>query len=98
MPVLTIEYRDEAERLGVEQALAYFAQMRQLAQDAPDGTVLATCEQFALNQGRAFLRDNLAAAVQSRVAVAEQKGGSAAAVAARAGTPPVTKAVTSARR
>ena len=98
MPVLTIEYQDEAERLGLEQALAYVTQMRHLAQDAPPGTVLTACEQFALNQGRAFLRDNLAAAVQGRAAVAEQKGGPAAPAAARAGTQPATRAGTPARR
>jgi len=62
VPVLNIEYRDEAERLGLEQAIAYFAQMRQTAQTAPDGTVLAACEQLALNEGRAFLRNSVAAA------------------------------------
>ena len=36
MPVLTIEYRDERERLGLEQAIAFFTQMRQVAQTAPD--------------------------------------------------------------
>jgi hypothetical protein len=44
MPTLTIEYRDDAERLALEQAIAYVAHLRQLAQDAPDGTVLAACE------------------------------------------------------
>ena len=48
MPTLTIEYRDEAERLALEQAIAYVAHLRQLAHDAPDGTVLAACEQLAL--------------------------------------------------
>ena len=64
---------DEAERLGLEQAIAYFMQMRQTAQTAPDGTVLAVCEQVALIEGR-FLRNRLAAAVQSRIDEAEQKG------------------------
>jgi len=73
MPVLTIAYQDEAERLGLEQAIAY--QMRQTAQTAQDGTVLAACEQVALNEGRTFLRNSLAAAVQSRIDEAEQKGG-----------------------
>ena len=35
-------------------------QMRQTAQTAPDGTVLAVCEQMALNEGRTFLRNNRA--------------------------------------
>ena len=63
MPALTIEYRDDAERLALEQAIAYVAHLRQLAQDAPDGTVLAACEQLALTDGRALLRATLAAAV-----------------------------------
>jgi hypothetical protein len=95
MPVLTIGYADEAERLGLEQAIAFFMQMRQTAQNAPDGTVLAACEQVALNEGRVFLRKSLAVAVQNRVAVAEQKGGLPALVAARARTRPETKDVTS---
>jgi hypothetical protein len=97
MPVLTIEYRDEAERLGLEQAIAFFTQMRQTAQSAPEGTVLAACEQVALDQGRALLRHTLAAAVQGRVDAAEQKGGRPAPGAARAPTPPATRAVTRAR-
>jgi hypothetical protein len=75
MPTLTIEYRDAAERLALEQAIAYVAQLRQLAQDAPDGAVLAACEQLALKDGRALLRSTLAAALEGRIAAAEQKGG-----------------------
>ena len=75
MPTLTIEYQDDAERLALEQCLAYFAHIRQTALTAPDGTVLAACEQVALNDGRALLRSTLAAALESRVAQSEQKGG-----------------------
>lgn len=75
MPTLTIEYQDEAERLALEQGIAYYAQLRQTALTAPGGTVLATCQQVALRDGRALLRSTLAAAVQSRLALAEQKGG-----------------------
>jgi hypothetical protein len=85
MPTLTIEYRDDAERLLLEQALAYVAQLRQVAQDAPDGTVLAACEQLALRDGRALLRSTLAAALEDRITTAEQKGGPHA--AARKRTP-----------
>ena len=52
MPTLTIEYQDEAERLVLEQAIAFFTQMRQVAHDAPDGAVLAACERVALDGGR----------------------------------------------
>jgi hypothetical protein len=87
MPTLTIEYRDEAERLALEQALAFFTQLRQVAHTAPAGTVLAACEQVALQDGRALLRNSLAAAVQSRGDGAEQKGGTPATAAARAAAP-----------
>jgi hypothetical protein len=75
MPTLTVEYRDESERLALEQAIAYVAQLHQLAQDAPDGSVLDACEKLALADGRALLRSTLAAALEGRVASAEQKGG-----------------------
>ena len=75
MPSLTIAYRDDAERLALEQAIAYVCHLSQDAQDAPDGSVLAACEQLALGDGRALLRSTLAAALEGRVAVAEQKGG-----------------------
>jgi hypothetical protein len=94
MPTLTIEYQDDAERLALEQCLAYFGQLRQTALTAPDGTVLAACEQVALRDGRALLRSTLAAAVESRIAVAEQKGGPP--VSAPKRTPDAPKASTSA--
>jgi len=97
MPTLTIEYQDEAERLVLEQAIAFFTQMRQVAHDAPDGAVLAACERVALDGGRAPLRHTLAAAVQARAAAAEQKGGPPAAAPARAGTPAATRGGTPAR-
>jgi hypothetical protein len=66
MPTLTIEYQTEAERLILEQAIAYVSSMQQLAANAPYGTVIDACEQLALTQGRKLLRDNLAAALQAR--------------------------------
>jgi hypothetical protein len=95
MPTLTIEYRDDAERLALEQAIAYVTQLRQTALTAADGTVLAVCEQLALRDGRALLRSTLAAAVDSRVALADQKGGPAANVPKR--TPDGPRADTHAR-
>lgn len=94
MPTLTIEYQDDAERLALEQCLAYFGQLRQTALTAPDGAVLAACEEVALRDGRALLRSTLAAAVESRIAVAEQKGGPRASAPKR--TPDAAKASTSA--
>jgi hypothetical protein len=95
MPTLTIEYRDDAERLALEQAIAYVTQLRQTALTAADGTVLAVCEQLALRDGRALLRSTLAAAVESRVAFAEQKGGPPGGVPKR--TPDAPRAAMHAR-
>lgn len=92
MPTLTITYRDDTERLLLEQALAYAAQLHQVAQDAPDGAVLHTCEQLALDQGRALLRNTLATALDARIAGAEQKGGPRA--CARRRTPGAPRADT----
>jgi hypothetical protein len=94
MPTLTIEYQDDAERLALEQAIAYVTQLRQIALTAADGTVLAVCEQLALRDGRALLRSTLAAAVESRVAQAEKKGGRR--VSAPKRTPDAPKADTDA--
>ena len=94
---MTFEYTDEAERFALEQAVAFVAQMRRVAGEAPDGTVLAACEQVALRDGRVLLRDTLAAAVQGRVAAAEQKGGPPAPEPARAAAPAATRGGTRAR-
>ena len=83
MPSLTIEYRDENERLALEQAIAYVTDLRRLALGAPAGTVLDACERLALGQGRALLRRTLAASLQTRIASAEQKGGTPASVPRR---------------
>jgi hypothetical protein len=84
MPTLTIEYRDDSERLALEQAIAYVAHLRSLAHEAPDGSVLDACEKLALADGRALLRSPLAAAWEGRIASAEQKGGPPASAPRRA--------------
>src|SRR4051812_47761927 len=68
MPTATIEYTytTEAKRIALEQAIAFVTQMRHMAATAPDGTVLAACEQVALTDGRKLSRDTLASAVQAR--------------------------------
>ncbi len=92
MPTLTIEYRDENERLALEQAIAYISDLRQVALDAPAGTVLDTCEDLALDKGRALLRSTLAAALHSRIALAEQKGGTLASAPRRTPDAPRVRA------
>jgi len=83
MPTLSIEYRDENERLALEQAIAYLTDLRTVAHDAPDGTVLEACERLALDRGRSLLRSTLATVLQSRLEAAEQKGGRRASVRRR---------------
>jgi hypothetical protein len=80
----TFEYRTEQERLAIERAIAFVAEIHQLAGAAPDGHVLDVCESHALNQGRDLLRTTLQHAVQTRIDAAEQKGGRHAPASAQA--------------
>jgi len=84
MPTLTVEYSTEAERLILERAIAFVAEMRRLAQDAPDGAVLDACEGHALDGGRDLLRAALQQAVQQRLEQSEKKGAPPGAVPAAA--------------
>ncbi len=84
MPTLTIEYTTEAERLQYERMIAYVQEMNRLGATAAAGTVMDSCEVFALERGRQLLRDNLAAAVQAR-ADAEKKSPGPVRRAARRG-------------
>lgn len=67
MPTLTIEYATDAERLMLEQAIAFLTDLRAVAHTAPHGTVIDACEALALTGGRKLLRDSLAHAVQARL-------------------------------
>ncbi len=84
MPTGTFEYHSEAERLTIEAAIVFAAEMHQLARTAPPGQVLSLCEQQALDQGRDLLRSTLQQAVQTRIEVAEEKGGPLGTARARA--------------
>jgi hypothetical protein len=84
MPTGTFQYQDEAERLSIETAIAFVAEMRQLALSAPNGQVVSLCEGQALDKGRDLLRGTFRDAVQARIDSAEQKGGSPAPAPARA--------------
>lgn len=86
MPSFTIEYHTESERLMLEQAIAFVGQLRRVAAEAPEGTVLDACERAALDDGRRLLRDTLAGALQHRVAAADAPK-NATAPAARGGMP-----------
>ncbi len=67
MPTITFEYETDGERLILEQAVAYVAEIRRVGATAASGTVLAACEEVALVSGRQLVRDSLASAVQARV-------------------------------
>jgi hypothetical protein len=73
MPTLTIEYTTDSERLQYERAIAYVQELNRIAATAAPGTVLDTCEVFALEQGRKVLRDTLADTLQARVDAAPKK-------------------------
>jgi hypothetical protein len=83
MPTVTFEYRSEQERVAIERAVAFVAEMHSLAQVAADGQVLHACEGHALDQGRDLLRLTLQQAVQARVDAAEEKGAPPASARAR---------------
>jgi hypothetical protein len=74
MPVVAFEYRTEQERVAIERAVAFVAEMHSLAQVSPHGQVLPACEAHALDAGRDLLRSTLQQAVQHRIDQAEEKG------------------------
>ncbi len=75
MPTGMFEYRSEGERRAIEQAIAFVAEMHDLARTAPDGQVLGWCEGQAVERGRELLRATLQEAARARVEVAEEKKG-----------------------
>jgi hypothetical protein len=70
---ITLEVDDDFEPLLRDYA-AFLEEMKQLAKTAPDGTVLAACEQAVVDQGREHQRRVLTQAVQARIDDAEKKG------------------------
>ena len=85
MPVGTFEYRSESERITMERALAFVAQMHDLALSAPPGQVLDLCEGQALDAGRDFLQTTLQQALQTLIDQAEEKKGRSASARAEGG-------------
>jgi hypothetical protein len=83
---VTIECRSEAEAASLRQAAAFVAEMHQLAQGAPAGQALSSCESLALGQGRQLLRDALRGAALARIDADEQKGGPPGSARAPAGS------------
>jgi hypothetical protein len=68
---------DELEAAAMEQARAMVRELRQLADAAPDGCVLAAVEQAAVDRGRRFVRDRLQEVLNAQSAGLEKKGGAA---------------------
>lgn len=75
MPVDTFEYRTEAERLAMRRAIAFVAQLNDLALAAPPGQVLDRCEHQTVTAGRELLQVSLQQAVQTYLDAAEEKKG-----------------------
>ena len=73
----TFELEDEIEAAAVEQALAMVRELKQLADAAPDGHVLAVVEAGAVDRGRRFTRDRLQDVLNAQAADLEKKGGAA---------------------
>ncbi len=73
MPTGMFEYRSEGERRAIEQAIAFVAEMHDLARTAPDGQVLGWCEGQAVERGRELLRATSRKPRRRGVEVAEEK-------------------------
>ncbi len=76
---------DELESAAMEQARAMVRELRQLADAAPDGRVLAAVEQAAVDRGRRFVRDRLQDVLNAQATDLEKKGGAAGTALAAAG-------------
>jgi hypothetical protein len=86
MLTFTFQCQNEGQFAALQQAAHFLAEMHQLAQDAPGGTILPTLEGHALDSGRQFLRDALQSAAQQRLDQDEKKGAPPAAARARGRT------------
>jgi hypothetical protein len=71
--IVTVEMDADLAPLLLEYA-AYLDEMKHLAKTAPDGAVLAVCEQAVIQRGREHQRRALTQALQARIDDAEKKG------------------------
>jgi len=71
--VITLEI-DAAHEDLLRQYAGFLDEMNDLAATAPEGSVLAACEDAVIAKGREHQRRLLEQAVQSRVDAAEKKG------------------------
>jgi hypothetical protein len=70
---ITLEIDSEHEDL-LRQYAGFLGEMKDLAATAPDGSVLAACEEAVIEKGREHQRRALQQAVQSRLDAVEKKG------------------------
>ena len=70
---ITLEIDVEHEDL-LRQYASFLEEMKDLAATAPDGSVLAVCEDAVVEKGREHQRRVLNQAVQARLDAAEKKG------------------------
>lgn len=82
-----IRIADPVEALIVEQALAMARDLKQVAEDSPDGHVLARAEQCAVRQGRELTRKCLEAVLNAQGEDVEKKLRPAASARAEANAP-----------
>jgi hypothetical protein len=74
MSPLPVVPHSDFQRQVVEQALALAVELERAAGAAPHGRLLDCCELLVLDQGRQFLRDALAGALQQQILQGEKKG------------------------
>jgi len=69
-----IRVNNPSEALVVEQALAMYREMRQAADEAPDGAVFDVAESLAVARGREFTRKSLEVVLHDQAEGVEKKG------------------------
>ena len=77
-----LKHDDQVERLIMEQAELFARALRESADQAADGKVLACAERVAMEQGREFVRKALSITLQGQAEAVEKKGPVLDAVAA----------------
>ena len=64
---------ETAKALFLEQAVAYYDDLKSAAENAPYGQVLDKAELFAIVQGRELIRRSLETVIQERIIDVEQE-------------------------
>lgn len=71
------EIQDEAEKFFLEQAKAYYRNIRAAAENAPYGKMIAHADAFAFQNGRELIRKSLEHIVQEQNDILKKKRNSA---------------------